>query len=849
MPRRTLLDFFDDVAKIEREFLVYDDGYRAWTYTYGEIAAAARAFASRLRGSGIAAGAKVVVWCENRGEWVVVLWGCLLEGVILVPVDYRSPNELVLRIADIVDARAIVVGESETPLHTQRPVWPVHEIAHVRTETAPLAPGPESRTATADDTAEIIFTSGATAEPKGVVLTHRNILANIVPIEREIAKYRKYIRPFAPIRFLNLLPLSHMFGQSMAAFIPPMLEGMTVFTRSFTPQDITRQIHGRRISVVVCVPKVLEVLRDYVMSREPGLAARAVEEERRRERLHPARRWWRYRRVHRLFGFKFWAFVVGAAPLDPELEQFWRRLGFVVVQGYGLTETAPVVTLNHPLRASGGGVGKPLAGVEVKLAADGEILVRGENVTSGYYHAEEETRRAFEDGWFHTGDIGEFDASGHLHIRGRKKEMIVTPEGLNVFPEDVERVLNAIPGVRESAVVGGPVAGSTSTTERVQAIVVAEPDVDLDDVARQANAQLQDHQKVRAVVRWTAGELPRTEGTRKLKRRELKAWLSGQGAAAPPQPHGRDVVALLERFAPGRSITAETTIDALGLSSLERVELMMALEETFEATVDEAQFAAAKSVADLEALVRPLAVGAPEPRAVETFDLPSWNRSAPARLIRRVSLPTWILPLMRPFVRLEVRGLEHLQQVRGPVIFAANHQSHLDTPTLLQALPPEWRYRVAPAMLKEFFAAHFHPDQYPFSQRLTNSLNYYLASLFFAAFPLPQREAGARQALRYIGEVVESGYSVLIFPEGRRTEGGEIAEFQRGVGMIASRLAIPVVPVRIDGLDRILHHSWTVPRRGNARASFGPAMSLTGNDYAALAARVEQAVRDLGSSG
>ncbi len=239
-----------------------------------------------------------------------------------------------------------------------------------------------------------------------------------------------------------------------------------MFSRSLSPQDIVRQVHDRRVSVVVCVPKVLEVLRDHVLAKTPGLTVE-------RPHLHPLGRWWRYRAVHRMFGFKFWAFVVGAAPLDPELEGFWRGLGFVVVQGYGLTETAPVVTLNHPLRGSSGAVGKPISGVEIKIAEDGEILVRGDNVTSGYYNAPEETRNAFEDGWFHTGDIGEVDAGGHLRIRGRKKEMIVTPDGLNVYPDDVERVLNGLPGVRESGVVGAPVGASSG--ERVHAVLVLEP--------------------------------------------------------------------------------------------------------------------------------------------------------------------------------------------------------------------------------------------------------------------------------------------------------------------------------------------------------------------------------------
>jgi long-chain acyl-CoA synthetase len=872
MPRRTLIDFYADLSSTPGEFVVYDDGYRSWSYTYADVTDGARAFADRLRAEGIVKGQAVAIWAENRAEWIIALWGCLLEGVVLVPIDYRASADFLLRVAAIVDARVVLVGDAvdKDSLGGGRPIWQLSELragifrlkAEATRETAeatrekvnneataePVAPKPshEVNEAKADDTAEIIFTSGATAEPKGVVITHRNLLANIVPIEREMAKYKKYARPFLPIRFLNLLPLSHMFGQAMATFVPPMLPGTVVFTRSFAPEDIVRQIRSRRISVLVCVPKMLEVLREHILRVAP-------EAKDAPEKMHWTKRWWKYRRIHRMFGFKFWAMVVGAAPLDPELEAFFGRLGFLVIQGYGLTETAPIVTLNHPLRSSRGAVGKPIAGVEIRIAEDGEILVRGENVTRGYFNAPEETRASFTDGWFHTGDIGDLDATGQLRIRGRKKEMIVTPEGLNVFPEDVERVLNEVPGIAESAVVGAPLAGSTA--ERVQAVVVAAPGVNLDDVVRQANARLQDHQKIRAAAVWPGQELPRTEGTRKLKRRELRQWLAESQARAAGQvplgstagrgATGPSVAAVVGRFAPSRTIEPSTTIDELGLSSLERVELMMALEESMQCTVDESRFAAATTVADLEALTRPLsgAAAADVQLPADPIDFPAWNRSAPIRAIRRASLPTWILPLSKLFVTLEVRGLEHLEGLSGPVIFAANHQSHLDTPMILQALPPRWRYRLAPAMAKEFFKAHFYPDQFGASARVSNSLNYYLASTFFNAFPLPQRETGTRQTLRYIGDLMGEGYSLLIFPEGRRTEKGEITRFQPGVGMIASRLDVPVVPVRLEGLDRILHHSWKFPARGNAQVRFGRPMSLKGNDYAALAARVEEAVR------
>jgi long-chain acyl-CoA synthetase len=844
MARRTLIDFFGDVATTPGEFLTYDDGYRTWSYTYGEVAAAARACAARLAASGVGPGQAVAIWAENRPEWIVALWGCLLNASVLVPIDYRASGAFLSRVAAIVDARVVLAGDAvdTNAIEPGRPIWRLDDLRPSTADPTTSSPAaPPARTFGPDDTAEIIFTSGATADPKGVIITHRNILANIVPIEKEVAKYRRYMRPFNPIRFLNLLPLSHMFGQAMATFVPPMLPGVVVFTRSYAPEDVVRQIHDRRVSVLVCVPKILEVLRDHIVRLHPEAAEEPA------DKVHWVRRWWRYRRIHRAFGLKFWAFVVGAAPLEPELEAFWGRLGFVVVQGYGLTETAPIVTLNHPLRAAKGAVGKPIAGVDIKIADDGEILVRGENVTRGYFNAPEETRAAFHDGWFHTGDIGELDAQGQLHIRGRKKEMIVTPEGLNVFPEDVERVLNALPGVKDSAVVGASPAGSTG--ERVHAILVVDPSADVDAIVREANQQLGDHQKIRGAAVWAGTELPRTEGTRKLKRRELRQWLGGQHTAATPSSGApaRSLAAVVERFSPGRTVTPETTIDELGLSSLERVELMMAIEESFQITLDEAQFAAATTVGDLEALTMPIEAGAAAAHvtAAEPIEFPAWNRSWPARTLRRASLPTWILPLGRVFMHLDVRGLEHLEQVRGPVIFAANHQSHLDTPAILSALPPRWRYRVAPAMAKEFFKAHFFPSQFGVRARATNSANYYLAALFFNAFPLPQRESGTRQTLRYIGELVGDGYSVLIFPEGRRSSDGSVGRFLPGVAMIASRLDVPVVPVRLDGLDRILHHTWKFPVRGTARVAFGPPMRLDGHDYPALARELEDAVRRL----
>ncbi|MBA3270935.1 MAG: AMP-binding protein [Acidobacteria bacterium] len=829
MPRETLIDLFRDLERHRGDFLVYDDGYRVRRHTYTAVTQAARVFAARLASASISKGDKVVLWGENCPEWIVCYWGCVIAGVVVVPIDYRASAGFLQKVAGIVEARTIVTGSEVAPIDGAWKLADVDWTSAAAMPTVAVAP---------DDIAQVVFTSGATAEPKGVVIRHRNILANVVPVEREVRKYKKYARPVLPIRFLNLLPLSHMFGQSMATNIPPMVDGTVVFMRSFNPHDIVRIVKTWRISVIVCVPKILDVLKDHALRMDASTADESSSSATTKRRVSIPARWWRYRTVHRAFGFKFWAFIVGAAPLSAPLEEFWKRLGFVVIQGYGLTETAPIVTLNHPFKTTSGSVGTPIAGVEVKIAGDGEILVRGENVTTGYYGDHSGDRTVDDEGWLHTGDVGEIDGERRVFIKGRKKELIITPEGLNVFPDDVERVLNAQPGVRESAVV----ASLDAAQERVHAVLALDPPHTPETVVATANLSLQDHQRIRSFSVWTGGELPRTEGTKKLKRQAIREWVAS--GVRPPAATSSDdpVTALIARFAGGRTVSPETSLEALGLSSLERVELMVALEDRLQTRVDEGRFAAARTIDDVKALLKE-----PPPQAdvAEPVDFPRWNRATSVAVIRRLSLATWILPLARMFAWIQVEGREHLRDIHGPVVFAANHQSHLDVPVILAALPGHLRKTVAPAMSKEFFKAHFFPEGQPRRQVFIKRLNYYLAAFFFNAFPLPQREAGARQTLRYIGEVTADGFSVLIFPEGVRSQTGEMATFLGGIGMIGSRLELPIVPVRIDGVHEILHVKDKMARPGRVRVAFGSPMRLTGDDYAASARRVEDAVRGL----
>ncbi len=286
---------------------------------------------------------------------------------------------------------------------------------------------------------------------------------------------------------------------------------------------------------------------------------------------------------------------------------------------------------------------------------------------------------------------------------------------------------------------------------------------------------------------------------------------------------GSTIEQLIAKHAGGRTLTPETTLEELGLSSLERVELMIQLG------VNEPDFQAARTLGDLTSIGEQPAKAAAAPAR----ELPQWPRSRAASLVRDIGLALVILPLARMFAWLRVEGRENLEHVDAPVIFAANHQSFFDGPVILMALPYRLRRRVLTSIAasQEFFAAHFHPERFSKWRSFTSGLNFRLSSLFFNIFPLPQREAGAMGALRYAGRLISEGWCVLIFPEGERTVAGEIRPFQPGVGMMASRLGAQVVPVRLEGLDRVLHEGWHMAKPGRARIKFGAPLRLEWRQY------------------
>ena len=533
---RTLLDLIPRLQGQAGEAVRFDDGLRTRILSYPELWRNIASFACHLRERGIRKGDRLLLWGENGPEWVIVFWSCVSQGVQVVPVDSTSSPELVERIQDKVQARLLVHGREVRP-ETSVERLSFRDLAALkpRSETLPqvrLEP---------DDPVEIVFTSGTTGSPKGVIHRHRNICANLTPFAREIARYRKYARPFQPVRFLNLLPLSHMFGQSAGLFIPLILGGGVVFMSELHPAAILDCIRRHRVSVLVSVPRVLTSLERRIRKQVQVSAGRVT----RRGLPGVAVRWWKYRQVHATLGWKFWAIVVGGARLELRQEEWWAELGFALLQGYGLTESSPVVAVNHPFRPRRGALGRPLAGQEVRVAPDGEILVRGESVATEYLTSRSETREILDQGWFRTGDVGELDETGVLYYKGRKKDLIVTADGLNVHPQDVESVLNRLPGVRDSVVVPAP---SPVGDVVHAALIPADGKADLAETIRLANRRLEAHQRIRGWSVWPEEDFPRTPSTWKVRRHQVAHHVA-EGRGRP----------LRETFSPARTVLAQLT--------------------------------------------------------------------------------------------------------------------------------------------------------------------------------------------------------------------------------------------------------------------------------------------------
>jgi long-chain acyl-CoA synthetase len=838
---RLLLKFLDRaLARGDETALAAERGLRVVRWSYAQLAQRAFQFARELEARGIGKGDRVLFWDENSPEWVAGFFGCLLRGAIVVPLDQSQHPDFARRVQQQVEAKLLLCGdEQRRHFDGKTPILRFDGLSEAidHHSSAPY----ETEEIDQDDLVEIIFTSGTTAEPKGVCLTHRNLLANIAPLEIEINKYLGYERPFHPIRFLCLLPLSHVFGQFMGVFVPQLLGGEAFFQSSFNPSEIITNVKRERISVIAAVPRQLETLRDKI---ERDMAARGeLEEFRRRfasaEGKHFLRRWWIFRDVHRRFGWKFWAFVSGGATLEEETESFWQRLGFAVVQGYGMTETASLVSVNHPFKLSRGSIGKTLPGQEVKLDAGGEILVRGANVSAGYWRGGAQAMTAGE-GWLRTGDVGAVDEAGNLFFKGRKKDVIVTAAGLNIYPEDLEAALNRRPEVKESCVVG--IEGAQGP-EPLAVLILRNEDADAAEAVKRANASLNPAQQMRRWFVWPEPDFPRT-ATQKVRkplvREKIEAALSGRAQATAETDQLVELIASVGGEAAAKLDSNASLSAGLKLDSLGRVALLSAIEDRYQIELDEAAITPETTLGEIERLIHQGARG----EANVEYPYPKWSLRWPVNWVRSIAYYLLVMPFVLAMCWPRVSGRSRLRGLRGPVLFVANHISMVDPGILLFALPVRFRHRLAVAMAGERLRALRHPARsLNLFRRLLERVKYLLVVTVFNVFPLPQK-SGFRRSFAFAGEAADSGYSVLVFPEGRVTEDGRMNPFMSGIGLLASQLDLPVVPVRIEGLFDLARERRYFSRPGTVTVTFGePVEFARGTDPGVIAKELEEPVK------
>jgi len=831
MPRRNLLSLFDDFARFGGDVAVVESrGYRRETLTYTQLSARVLFWSKALGERGIGRGDRVLLWGPNSAEWVACFWGILWRGAVVVPMDATASPDFVQRAIQDAGVKLVLHSRQLGELPGAPPSllinhWKDVSATHAPTIHAEVNPGDASTRSTI---AQILYTSGTTAEPRGVVLTHGNFLANLDPLEQGIEEYRRHERWFHPLRFVTLVPLSHVFGQFMGLLVPPVLGATVVFEHSTNPGEIIRTVQGERATALIAVPRMLDLLksgleRDLEGRGQSSWLHGTLERANGRKFL---RRSWMFRRIHRRFGWKFWAFISGGAALSNDTETFFKRMGYAVVQGYGMTETASLISLNHPFRATEGSVGKILPGREFKLAQDGEILVRGENVAAGYWR-NGVLQPSADKGWLHTGDLGEVDAEGNLHFRGRKKNVMVTPAGLNVYPEDLENALRSQRGVRDCVVI--PFA-QDGNAEPCAILLMGDSN---ESAARAAidgaNGSLAGYQRIRRWLLWPELDFPRTStGKPRLPiiASRIGKLFNGQSpshraaedgvaqaAGSSSFPSGPISVAELLAMAGSRPDAATRLEQDLNLTSLDRVELMSALEEKFHVELSEISFAEAKTVRDVARLLEQPGAGA----NTDSYSYPRWAQWEPVRWFRLVVYYSLVWPATQILGHPKIAGREHLRELRGPVLVACNHITRrADIGLILAALPLRFRHRLATAMGGETLQNMRRPPrEWSFARRRAYWLGYWLATALFNVFPLPQL-SGFRESFRFAGESVDRGYNVLIFPEGEvnNSADGRMAPFQSGIGLLVENLGVPIVPMRLDGV-------WQMKRERRRLAHLG----------------------------
>jgi long-chain acyl-CoA synthetase len=816
-----------------RPALIIRPSFRTRTWRYRDLATVVPRVARVLADAGLDEGGRAIIWAVNRPEWGIALLAVAYRGGVAIPLDVRHTVDFGRKIATQTQP-TIVIASRQTEASARQlglPIVWLETLPDLARRADPLPPAPVDR----DTLAEIVFTSGTTGEPKGAMLTHGNLMASATSMTK--------VLPFGETdRLLSVLPLSHLYEQVLG-FIGPLIKGASiVYPVSRQPAVLIRTFRDYRVSILLIVPQGLRLLDAAIERKVDQGGQRSRFELLHRLAARSPRRIRRllFRPVLAEFGGRLHTIGVGASALEVEIANKWQNMGVQILQGYGATEMGPVVSFTRPERNIVGTVGEPIPGVEVRIADDGEILARGPGRFAGYWQNPEATAAAIDaDGWYHTGDLGAFTPEGMLTFRGRKKDMLALPDGQKVYHEDVEAILREDERLRDATVVGWPLGPGL----RVHAVLLTDDPASAEDVVQAANARLAPHQQIRGATVWPDPDLPRTH-TLKVRKPDVLARLAEldqPGTAQLPAAASKvdhktadapvdpiiGIVASVAGLDPAAvSRTARLSSD-LDLDSLRRVELLGVIEEELGIFVNDDALEPDATVHDLVALVE-AARGSKRGHGSWRWPL------SPA--VRALGLSFQVL-LMYPFIslfyRVRTTGLERLAHVEGPVLFTPNHCLHLDNAIILSRLPLGVRWKLSVAAAADTI--------------YDNKVQGVLASVIANAFPL-QREGGVRKSLEMLGERLDKGYNVLIYPEGRLTVGGPLQPFKPGAGLIAVEGATPIVPVkvRINEMSIIDRRRFPSRIRGDVEFVVGDPIWFDADmDHAAATTRLEAAVAGL----
>jgi long-chain acyl-CoA synthetase len=848
-----LRKFFYEGLRDRKIYFYYKGRYRTSKRSFYEIITLSLKFASFLKASGLEKGGRVLLRTRNNTEWVIVFVGCVMYGAALVPLDYRSDVNFVKKVMDDVEP-GIFIDSKENDSTAGKSInnsglIKIY-IEEIESLISPMGEfDPMQTDIDEDDTVQIIYTSGTTSAPKGVVLTYKNIQSNIEMALPVIEKWKKFLKLIPSSRLLSVVPLSHMYGQVAGLFIPVALKLPVFFISGFEPRDIIGTIKRERIIALAALPQQLKILKDHIVTAF-GLD---TEKFKKIYEKFKKKRWWiryiRFMALHIKIGITLAGIISGGARMREDIDDFYRTIAFGIFQGYGLTETAPLVALFDPSKNKAGSVGSFLDSENVKIEK-GELYIRGNSVTPGYFKDSKKTKEHFKNGWFRTGDAVEVDQAGNVYIKGRKDEVIVKENGVNVYPSDITIEFRKLPEIKDCAVFGMETDGGI---EIIAVLLLKDNTLEpsrIDKIVSTANSNLNVDQKVDDYLIWEEDDFPRTK-TMNIKKGEILKRIQGsvEGRIVSAVSKGEkkdvyDLIKKIKRISGGKDREASLEKD-LGMDSLDIISLSAEIERNYGIDSSLLDINKETKIRDIEEKIK----NPPKKTARLPFFGFAYNRLF---IVFRIIFQYLIFPFIRILYRVEVIGRENLKNIELPTSFVSNHVSVMDTLVILFSMPLMLRKKITVVMSIGHHFSNFFSGKGCILRRFIEAVGFYLFIILYVNVIPLSREFAFEQVFKNIGRALDRGWNILIFPEGNVTTDGRIHEFEPGIGIIGKDMKVPVIPLRIDGLYNILRNGILplghVPRIPLVKVYIGKQKYYDKGDYREIGRELYRIIKDeLGS--